>query len=960
MKKKQKGKLVLGLFIGCCLLYAMSGFSTKSVQAAASLQKEDGQLVGGKAQDISPAGKYKPKENEDAKNTEVKSQDTKSTEAENIEVKDQEEQKSTGTNDLTQNATGASAQSGTYGNVKWKLSGTTLTITGSGAMPDASLSEPAPWSELNVKSVVISEGITVIGQQNFCRMSSITSVSFPQSLQTIKEAAFYECSSLTGVKLAKNVKTIESGAFAGCTSLAAFSASGVTTMGDYALQETVITTFEIPKKMTKFSPQILFGNTSLSELKVASGNTAFIAEDGVLYTKDKSTLVLFPVDKAVTQFTVPTGVKQIGDYAFSKTRNLKSVRFSNVTTLGEGAFYDSSLSGALVLTDKITTAGSFAFDSCTEITSVKFGKGLKESPYRMFEACSSIKTIDFGGLQTLGMRTFCDCSSLVNVTLPDRMKKWGGSVFNSCSSLKTFTAKGLETIGYADFAQCYALETVNLSKVKTIYRQAFANCPSLTSITLPASTQYVDENAFEAGVQVNCLNKELVKFGKNGLHYAEKITISGTRDYKKAFEVLSIVNKKRAENGLSALTMDSSLLETAMIRAGEQEVLFSHTRPDGAGCFSANAAMIAENVAINQRSASEVMNSWMNSEGHRENILSKDATTIGIGCFYMDGVYTWAQCFGNAENPQAAAKPANQTVSQSMYIPNGTFSEAITSRGIIWNTPKEYTYQFSIGIDSAKCQVGKKTQAKLWLINPEFGQKAAFSSKNITWVSGNTKIAKTDAKGKVSFVGSGNVTITGKTKYYQTSVKIKVKVNGKTSTKKSSKVVLKDKYAIYTGKAIKIGKAKVTGSKGKVTYTYYTDAKCKKKLKNYPKKVGTYYVRAKVAATDTHKSAQSNIAKLVIQKKNPMTVKVKSKTYKAKASTGKLAKNYSFKIGVTKAKGTVTYSKSKNCKKYITVNNKGKVTIKKGTPRGKYTINVKAKGKGTYASRTIKVSIKVE
>ena len=407
MKKKQKGKLVLGLFMGCCLLYAMSGFSTKSVQAAASLQKEDGQLVGGKAQDISPAGKYKPKENEDAKNT---------------EVKDQEEQKSTGTNDLTQNATGASAQSGTYGNVKWKLSGTTLTITGSGAMPDASLSEPAPWSELNVKSVVISEGITVIGQQNFCRMSSITSVSFPQSLQTIKEAAFYECSSLTEVKLAKNVKTIESGAFAGCTSLAAFSASGVTTMGDYALQETVITTFEIPKKMTKFSPQILFGNTSLSELKVASGNTAFIAEDGVLYTKDKSTLVLFPVNKAVTQFTVPTGVKQIGDYAFSKTRNLKSVRFSNVTTLGEGAFYDSSLSGALVLTDKITTAGSFAFDSCTEITSVKFGKGLKESPYRMFEACSSIKTIDFGGLQTLGMRTFCDCSSLVNVTLPDRMK----------------------------------------------------------------------------------------------------------------------------------------------------------------------------------------------------------------------------------------------------------------------------------------------------------------------------------------------------------------------------------------------------------------------------------------------------------------------------------------------------------------------------------------------------------
>ncbi len=102
-----------------------------------------------------------------------------------------------------------------------------------------------------------------------------------------------------------------------------------------------------------------------------------------------------------------------------------------------------------------------------------------------------------------------------------------------------------------------------------------------------------------------------------------------------------------------------------------------------------------------------------------------------------------------------------------------------------------------------------------------------------------------------------------------------------------------------------------------------------KEAEKLSEKVGTYYVRAKVAATSTHKSAQSNIAKLVIQKKNPMTVKVRAKTYKAKASTGKLAKNYSFKIGVTKAKGTVTYSKSKNCKKYITVNNKGKVTIKR-------------------------------
>ena len=60
-----------------------------------------------------------------------------------------------------------------------------------------------------------------------------------------------------------------------------------------------------------------------------------------------------------------------------------------------------------------------------------------------------------------------------------------------------------------------------------------------------------------------------------------------------------------------------------------------------------------------------------------------------------------------------------------------------------------------------------------------------------------------------------------------------------------------------------------------------------------------------------------------------MTVKSQVKDLQSQGIYRKTCKNYSFKIGVTKAKGTVTYSKSKNCKKYITVNNKGKVSIKR-------------------------------
>ena len=131
-------------------------------------------------------------------------------------------------------------------------------------------------------------------------------------------------------------------------------------------------------------------------------------------------------------------------------------------------------------------------------------------------------------------------------------------------------------------------------------------------------------------------------------------------------------------------------------------------------------------------------------------------------------------------------------------------------------------------------------------------------------------------------------------------------------------------------------------------------------MKGYPKKLGTYYVRATVAATKTHESATSNIAKLVIQKKNPVTVRVQSKRYKGRGSKCSLSKTRTFQIGVKKAKGKVSYSRSKNCGKYITVTKKGKVTVKKGTPKGTYTITVKAAGKGVYAKKTIKVKITVK
>lgn len=118
-------------------------------------------------------------------------------------------------------------------------------------------------------------------------------------------------------------------------------------------------------------------------------------------------------------------------------------------------------------------------------------------------------------------------------------------------------------------------------------------------------------------------------------------------------DVIALVNKERAEKGVSSLKKDDTLSKVAEIRAKEIAGTFSHTRPDGSSCFTAfsdagivNVAM-AENIAAGQRNSSEVMDSWMNSSGHKKNILNGDYTRIGVGCYKSGGIYYWVQVFSS-------------------------------------------------------------------------------------------------------------------------------------------------------------------------------------------------------------------------------------------------------------------------------------------------------------------------
>lgn len=119
-----------------------------------------------------------------------------------------------------------------------------------------------------------------------------------------------------------------------------------------------------------------------------------------------------------------------------------------------------------------------------------------------------------------------------------------------------------------------------------------------------------------------------------------------------AEQVVELVNQERTKAGLNAVTLDQNIASAALVRAKEIETSFSHTRPNGSKFSTALTEQgvtfkgAGENIAWGQKSPEAVMQAWMNSKGHRANILNKNFTKIGVG-YYQNaaGRNFWTQLF---------------------------------------------------------------------------------------------------------------------------------------------------------------------------------------------------------------------------------------------------------------------------------------------------------------------------
>ena len=255
----------------------------------------------------------------------------------------------------------------------------------------------------------------------------------------------------------------------------------------------------IPSSVTRIGENA-FGEVwgaceKLNTIIVEDGNEHYCSVDGVLYTKDRTSLLKCPAARE-GDFVIPTGVKSVESYAFARCM-LSSVTISDgVRTIGAYAFSDSYSLKRASVPESVEAIGTSAFRDCYELADVILSDGITDIGQRAFENCYELA--DENGFVIFANILFDYCGSAAELTIPDGITDIGDGAFWECKSITWVTIpNGVTRIGVGAFDSCSSLTSAELpDSVTWIGREAFFNCENLLSITIPNGVTRIEEYAF--------------------------------------------------------------------------------------------------------------------------------------------------------------------------------------------------------------------------------------------------------------------------------------------------------------------------------------------------------------------------------------------------------------------------------------------------------------------------------
>ena len=454
----------------------------------------------------------------------------------------------------------------------------------------------------NLTEITIPDSVTEIGNSAFGYCTSLSKVKLSNGLTKIGSYAFDYCKRLAEITIPDSVTEIGNSAFDYCTSLSKVQLpNSLTKIGNYAFRRCEnLTEITIPDSVTYIGEEAFYGCKSLTEITVSPDNKNYVSVDGVLFTKNMSTLVAYPAGNKRSTYIVPDSVTEIGNSAFYRCTSLSKVKLSNgLAKIGDIAFRDCKSLKEITIPDSVTEIGNYAFDYCTSLSKVKLSNGLTKIGDSAFSDCKNLTEITIPDSVTeIGDDAFYYCTSLSKVKLPNSLTKIGYSAFRGCINLTDITissdnknfssvdgvlfSKDMSTllvypagnecstyivpdsvteIGYSAFYRCTSLSKVQLPNGLTkIGGSVFAYCKSLKELTIPDGVTEIGSSAFDNCTSLSKvkLSNSLTKIGYSafrGCKNLTEITIpdSVTQIEGSAFSGCTSLSKVKLSNGLTKI-----------------------------------------------------------------------------------------------------------------------------------------------------------------------------------------------------------------------------------------------------------------------------------------------------------------------------------------------------------------------------------------------------------------------
>ena len=283
----------------------------------------------------------------------------------------------------------------------------------------------------------------------------------------------------------------------------------------YAFEDcNVLKRITIPSTLTGIGEQSFTSCSALESIEVDKSNSTYSSEKGVLFSKDKTSLYVYPSNKLDETYTIPNSVTYVYSFAFFVNKSIKNITIpENVEAIGKAAFFGCENIERIMIPKNVESIGSAAFSSCRSLKTIDVAKdnpSYREIDGALFTSDMSIligypsgKTdttyIVPNGVKYVGDWVFSECYRLVNITLPDELLIIGGSAFYACTGLKSITIpNSVKYIGGIAFELCENIQTITIpSGVEEIGEETFMQCTSLKSINIPKSVTKIGNSAFD-------------------------------------------------------------------------------------------------------------------------------------------------------------------------------------------------------------------------------------------------------------------------------------------------------------------------------------------------------------------------------------------------------------------------------------------------------------------------------